>query len=149
MGRKMCNATCALAPKQRRRGGVRRGGVEKRSGRCGVGWKRCLAVVGWGGTAVWPVWGGVGLWGGSCGLGWKSGLAAVEGWVGLDWVGGLGWVWGWMGWKEGGRDGESGGNDDVIRHTFSIHAVPRALPLAQHEQDDVILRNNEKGLASK
>ncbi len=82
--------------------------------------------MGWGGKAVWPLWR-----------------------VGLDWVGGLGWVWGWMGWKEGGEGRGEGGNDDVIRHTFSIHALPRALPLAQHEQEDVILRNNEKGLASK
>ncbi len=83
--------------------------------------------MGWGGKAVWPLW--------RVGLGWIW----LGGWVGR----GEGW-----GGREGGRGGERG-DDDVIRHTFSIHALPRALPLAQHEQEDVILRNNEKGLASK
>ncbi len=59
-----------VEPKQRRWGGVGRGGVEKRYGRFGMGTR-----------------------GGSRGLGWKSGLAAVACWVG--WFGvGVGWVGG-------------------------------------------------------
>ncbi len=52
--------------------------VEKRYGRCGVGWGRGVAVGGWGGKAVWPLW-RVGL--GRMGLGW-----ARLGWGGLGWV---------------------------------------------------------------
>ncbi len=54
--------------------------MEKRYGRCGVGWEGGVAVGGCGGKAVWPLW--------------RVGLGRVGlGWVRLGW-GGLGWaVW--------------------------------------------------------